>query len=49
MGAIWGHLEGFKVLDHDDNIFNIFFAKKANFLQVERGPPLLFKNFILNL
>ena len=49
LGAIWGHPEGFRVLDHGDNIFQFFFAKEVDVLRVERGAPWLFKNFILNL
>ena len=49
LGAIWGHLEGFRVLDHGDNVFQMFFAKEVDVLRVERGTPWLFKNFILNL
>ena len=49
LGAIWGHLEGFRVLDHGDNIYQFFFAKHVDVLRIEMGTPWLFKNYILHL
>ena len=49
LGAIWGHPEGFRVVDHGDNTFQFFFERERDVLRVELGAPWLFKNFILNL
>ena len=49
LGAIWGQPEGFRVLDHGDNIYQFFFAKNVDVLRIEMGAPWLFKNYIMHL
>ena len=48
-GAIWGHPDGFRVMDHGDNIYQFFFAREVDALRIELGSPWLFKNYIIHL
>ena len=49
LGAIWGRPEGFRVLEHGDNVYQFFFEREIDALRIELGSPWLFKNYILCL
>ena len=47
--AIWGHPEGFRIQEHGDNVYQIYFRKEIDAVRIEMGSPWLFKNHILHL
>ena len=49
MKVIWGQLEGFRVQEHGDSVYQFFFEKEVDALRIEMGSPWLFKNHILHL
>ncbi|XP_016164946.1 uncharacterized protein LOC107607511 [Arachis ipaensis] len=49
LNTIWRQPEGFRILDHGGNKFQFFFKDEIELLNVEKGVPWLFKNYILNL
>ncbi|MED6196308.1 hypothetical protein PIB30_046262 [Stylosanthes scabra] len=49
LGAIWRRLEGFRVIDHGDNIYQFFFERETDVIKIERGSPWLFRNYMIHL
>ena len=49
LGAIFNGPEGFRVIEHGDNVYQFFFTNETDTMRVELGSPWLFKNHVLHL